>query len=62
MNEFRWHKAIADRDAAELIAKDQLDILFELGSSTDMNKNRSDGVESGTRNSELAWLSAFGGA
>jgi len=38
VNEFRWHKAIADRDAAELIAKDQLDMLFELGSSTDMNK------------------------
>ena len=38
VNEFRWHKAIADRDAAELIAKDQLDLLFELGSSTDMNK------------------------
>lgn len=38
VNDFRWHKAIADRDAAELIAKDQLDILFELGSSTDMNK------------------------
>ena len=38
VNEFRWHKAIADRDAAELIVKDQLDLLFELGSSTDMNK------------------------
>jgi predicted O-linked N-acetylglucosamine transferase (SPINDLY family) len=35
---FRWHKAIADRDAAQLIANDQLDMLFELGSSTDMNK------------------------
>ena len=35
---FRWHKAITDRDAAELIANDQLDMLFELGSSTDMNK------------------------
>jgi protein O-GlcNAc transferase len=35
---FRWHKAISDRDAAELIAKDRVDLLFELGSSTDMNK------------------------
>jgi len=35
---FRWHKAISDRDAAELIAKDRVDMLFELGSSTDMNK------------------------
>ena len=38
VDQFRWHKAIADRDAAELIARDQLDMLFELGSSTDMNK------------------------
>lgn len=38
VNAFRWHKAISDRDAAELIAKDRVDILFELGSSTDMNK------------------------
>lgn len=35
---FRWHKAIADREAAQLIANDRLDLLFELGSSTDMNK------------------------
>ena len=35
---FRWHKAISDRDAALLIAKDEVDLLFELGSSTDMNK------------------------
>jgi predicted O-linked N-acetylglucosamine transferase (SPINDLY family) len=38
VDQFRWHKAIADRDAAELIANDRLDMLFELGSSTDMNK------------------------
>lgn len=38
VDEFRWHKAIADRDAAQLIANDKLDLLFELGSSTDMNK------------------------
>ena len=38
VNAFRWHKAISDRDAAELIAKDRVDMLFELGSSTDMNK------------------------
>lgn len=38
VDEFRWHKAIADRDAAQLIASDKLDMLFELGSSTDMNK------------------------
>ena len=35
---FRWNKAIGDRDAAQLIANDNLDMLFELGSSTDMNK------------------------
>ncbi len=35
---FRWHNAISDRDAALLIAKDEVDLLFELGSSTDMNK------------------------
>ncbi len=38
VNQFRWHKAIADRDAAQLIANDRVDLLFELGSSTDMNK------------------------
>jgi protein O-GlcNAc transferase len=37
-NAFRWHKAISDRDAAQLIANDKLDLLFELGSSTDMNR------------------------
>ena len=35
---FRWRKDIADRDAAQMIADDQLDILFELGGSTHMNK------------------------
>ena len=38
VDKFHWHKAIADRDAAELIANDKVDMLFELGSSTDMNK------------------------
>ena len=38
VNQFHWHKAIADRDAAQLIANDRVDMLFELGSSTDMNK------------------------
>lgn len=35
---FRWRKDISDRDAAQMIADDQLDILFELGGSTHMNK------------------------
>lgn len=35
---FRWHPAISDRDAAQMIANDQLDILFELGGATHMNK------------------------
>jgi predicted O-linked N-acetylglucosamine transferase (SPINDLY family) len=35
---FRHHPHIADRDAAQLIADDHLDVLFELGGSTDMNK------------------------
>nr|WP_307730331.1 hypothetical protein [Alsobacter ponti] len=35
---FRHVPHIGDRDAAQLIADDQLDILFELGGSTDMNK------------------------
>lgn len=36
----RFHLApdISDRDAAQLIANDDLDILFELGGTTDMNK------------------------
>lgn len=35
---FRWQKDISDRDAAQLIADDQLDMLIELGASTHMNK------------------------
>ncbi|WP_374573175.1 tetratricopeptide repeat protein [Phenylobacterium sp.] len=35
---FRWRPEISDRDAAQMIADDQLDILFELGGSTHMNK------------------------
>lgn len=35
---FRWEKDITDRDAAQLIANDQLDMLIELGGSTHMNK------------------------
>lgn len=35
---FRLAPHVTDRDAAQLIADDQLDILFELGGSTHMNK------------------------
>jgi predicted O-linked N-acetylglucosamine transferase (SPINDLY family) len=35
---FRWNKDIGDRDAAQMIANDQLDMLIELGGSTHMNK------------------------
>jgi protein O-GlcNAc transferase len=35
---FRWKKEIVDRDAAQMIADDQLDMLIELGGSTHMNK------------------------
>lgn len=35
---FRWNKDIGDREAAQLIADDQLDMLIELGGSTHMNK------------------------
>lgn len=35
---FRWNPAISNRDAAQMIANDQLDILFELGGATHMNK------------------------
>lgn len=35
---FRWEKDINDRDAAQMIADDQLDMLIELGGSTHMNK------------------------
>ena len=35
---FRWRKDITDRDAAQMIADDHLDILIELGGSTHMNK------------------------
>jgi predicted O-linked N-acetylglucosamine transferase (SPINDLY family) len=35
---FRWKKETTDRDAAQMIADDQLDMLIELGGSTHMNK------------------------
>lgn len=35
---FRWRKDISDRDAAQMIAEDQLDMLIELGGTTHMNK------------------------
>ncbi|HKR87041.1 MAG TPA: tetratricopeptide repeat protein [Phenylobacterium sp.] len=35
---FRWNPDISARDAAQLIADDQLDMLIELGGSTHMNK------------------------
>jgi protein O-GlcNAc transferase len=35
---FRWNPEINDRDAAQVIADDQLDMLIELGGSTHMNK------------------------
>jgi Predicted O-linked N-acetylglucosamine transferase, SPINDLY family len=35
---FRLRPHIGARDAAQLIADDQVDVLFELGGSTDMNK------------------------
>jgi predicted O-linked N-acetylglucosamine transferase (SPINDLY family) len=35
---FRWNPEISNADAAQLIADDQLDILFELGGSTAMNR------------------------
>ena len=38
VDQFRWPKEITDRDAAQMIADDQLDMLIELGGSTHMNK------------------------
>lgn len=35
---FRWRTEISDRDVAQMIADDQIDILFELGGSTHMNR------------------------
>jgi predicted O-linked N-acetylglucosamine transferase (SPINDLY family) len=35
---FRWNKKMSDRDAAQMIADDDLDLLIELGGSTHMNK------------------------
>jgi protein O-GlcNAc transferase len=35
---FRWNPEINSRDAAQVIADDQLDMLVELGGSTHMNK------------------------
>lgn len=35
---FRWRPDITDRNAAQMIADDQLDMLIELGGSTHMNK------------------------
>lgn len=38
VTEFRWRPEIGVRDAAQMIADDQLDLLLELGGSTHMNK------------------------
>ena len=38
VDKFRWEKEITDRDAAQMIANDQLDMLIELGGSTHMNR------------------------
>ena len=38
VDSFRLAPGISDRDAAKLITADELDILFELGGTTDMNK------------------------
>lgn len=38
VDQFRWKPDITDRDAAQMIADDSLDILLELGGSTHMNK------------------------
>jgi predicted O-linked N-acetylglucosamine transferase (SPINDLY family) len=35
---FRWDQAVSDRDAAQMIANDHIDMLIELGGSTHMNK------------------------
>lgn len=35
---FRWDPEISDRDAAQMIANDDLDMLIELGGSSHMNK------------------------
>jgi predicted O-linked N-acetylglucosamine transferase (SPINDLY family) len=35
---FRWRPDISSRDAAQMIADDQLDMLIELGGTTHMNK------------------------
>jgi predicted O-linked N-acetylglucosamine transferase (SPINDLY family) len=35
---FRWRPDISSREAAQMIAKDQLDMLIELGGTTHMNK------------------------
>jgi protein O-GlcNAc transferase len=35
---FRWEKEATDKEVAQTIADDQLDILIELGASTHMNK------------------------
>ena len=38
VDKFRWEPGMTDHDAAQMIANDELDILFELGASTFMNK------------------------
>src|SRR5262249_28539509 len=38
VDSFQLKPGISDQDAAQMIANDELDILFELGGTTDMNK------------------------
>lgn len=38
IDQFRWNPFMSDRDAAQMIADDQIEVLIELGGSTHMNK------------------------
>jgi predicted O-linked N-acetylglucosamine transferase (SPINDLY family) len=51
---FRKHGSISEQAAAQLIADDALDILFDLGGSTDMNKIEVMGYRAAQR--QASWL------
>ncbi len=59
---FRWVKSISNRNAAQMIADDQLDILFELGGFDPHEQAGRHGLQAGAAAGELAGLSPFGRA
>ena len=56
---FRLAPGVSPREAAQIIADDDLDIVFELGGTTAHEQARGNGLEACATSSELAWISSL---